>query len=54
MTPMCYSENSDEVCVCAYGQVIKMLSTVVLLFALCWLPLQIYNLFAEIFVEINQ
>jgi len=38
----------------AYVQVIKMLSTVVLLFALCWLPLQMYNFFAEIFDEINQ
>ena len=35
------------------SQVIKMLTIVVVLFAVCWLPLQTYNFSAEIFVEIN-
>jgi len=35
------------------GQVIKMLVIVVALFALCWLPLQLYNLLAILFPAIN-
>lgn len=34
-------------------QVVKMLIIVVCLFVICWLPLQIYNLLAEIYSEIN-
>jgi len=34
-------------------QVIKMLMTVVALFAFCWLPLQTYNLLSEIYPQIN-
>jgi leucokinin receptor len=34
-------------------QVIKMLVIVVALFALCWLPLQTYNVLQDIFPEIN-
>lgn len=34
-------------------QVIKMLALVVLMFALCWLPLQTYNFFQTIFPQIN-
>ncbi|XP_076369204.1 RYamide receptor-like isoform X2 [Tachypleus tridentatus] len=34
-------------------KVIKMLVIVVVLFALCWLPFQTYNLLQEIFPEIN-
>ncbi|XP_054710937.1 tachykinin-like peptides receptor 99D [Uloborus diversus] len=34
-------------------KVIKMLFIVVLLFALCWLPFQMYNILQEIFPEIN-
>jgi len=41
------------VCVCVSVQVIKMLLIVVALFALCWLPLQLYNLLAVLFPEIN-
>lgn len=36
-----------------FFQVIKMLVIVVTLFALCWLPLQTYNVLQEIFPEIN-
>jgi hypothetical protein len=35
-------------------QVIKMLVIVVALFALCWLPLQTYNVLQYIYPEINQ
>jgi hypothetical protein len=34
-------------------QVIKMLVIVVALFALCWLPLQTYNVLQDIFPQIN-
>jgi leucokinin receptor len=34
-------------------QVIKMLVIVVALFALCWLPLQTYNVLQDVFPEIN-
>jgi hypothetical protein len=34
-------------------QVIKMLVIVVALFALCWLPLQSYNVLQDIYPEIN-
>jgi hypothetical protein len=34
-------------------QVIKMLVMVVALFALCWLPLQTYNVLQDIFPDIN-
>jgi leucokinin receptor len=35
-------------------QVIKMLVIVVALFALCWLPLQTYNVLQYIYPQINQ
>jgi leucokinin receptor len=35
-------------------QVIKMLVIVVALFAICWLPLQTYNILAYIYPEINE
>jgi leucokinin receptor len=34
-------------------QVIKMLVIVVALFALCWLPVQTYNVLQDVFSEIN-
>ena len=34
-------------------QVIKMLVIVVALFALCWLPLQLYNLLSMVAPDIN-
>jgi hypothetical protein len=34
-------------------QVIKMLVIVVALFALCWLPLQTYNVLQDIIPDIN-
>lgn len=35
-------------------QVIKMLIIVVALFAICWLPLQMYNVFQYFYSEINE
>jgi hypothetical protein len=39
---------------CVFAQVIKMLVVVVALFALCWLPLQTYNVLQDIFPKINE
>ena len=35
-------------------QVIKMLMMVVALFTLAWLPLQLYDVLNQIFIEINK
>ena len=35
-------------------QVIKMLMIVVALFAICWLPIQTYNLLSQISAEVNK
>lgn len=41
-------------CISVCTQVIKMLVVVVALFALCWLPLQTYNVLQDIFPQINE
>ncbi|KAM7305813.1 putative neuropeptide FF receptor [Ixodes scapularis] len=47
-----YSAHLNHVCFFPL-QVIKMMAIVVIIFALCWLPYQTYNLLAEIYPTIN-
>ena len=35
-------------------QVVRMLIIVVVLFAVCWMPLQLYNVISELKPEINE
>ncbi|CAL8085984.1 unnamed protein product [Orchesella dallaii] len=47
-------KSRDAVVLRNKKKVIKMLALVVLLFAVCWLPLQMYNMLQTIFQSINQ
>lgn len=51
----CFSENKKRRKYCLVSrQAIKMIFTVVVMFALCWLPLQTYNFLLVIFPSINR
>lgn len=45
--------KNSNTCLFLYYQVIKMLSLVVIMFGLCWFPLQTYNFLHPVFPSIN-
>ena len=52
-TPGAADLERDKVLMNNKKKVIKMLMTVVALFTLAWMPLQLYDVLQQIFVEIN-
>lgn len=48
------SHSNQNLVMHFFFQVIKMLFIVIAIFAICWLPFQMYNILQEIYPEINQ